>query len=217
MAPVAIAEDTGGSVVFPAMQNHIVGYNPTRGKYPGKGNAPLIVTNDQLGVHAKSVEDVIAFDSALHGLSAEYATANSTILLSDLKIGMPTVGFQVLNCPTYAFNLDRQPGYNPQYFDAYAISGPIRPVLGIRQKVASAKAALEAAGVTVKTTEYADAPIADGSTVLDAGIYGHSVSGKAIDIHIAGLKSVDYNAWVDEFLRAPFSNRHFRQYAERYL
>eukprot|EP00324_Dicrateria_rotunda_P004321 CAMPEP_0206172420 /NCGR_PEP_ID=MMETSP1474-20131121/45481_1 /ASSEMBLY_ACC=CAM_ASM_001110 /TAXON_ID=97495 /ORGANISM="Imantonia sp., Strain RCC918" /LENGTH=111 /DNA_ID=CAMNT_0053580549 /DNA_START=405 /DNA_END=736 /DNA_ORIENTATION=- len=62
IAPIATTEDTGGSTRHPAYQNHAFGYDPSRNHYPNSGNPGLSYYNDQVGLNAKSYEDILFFD-----------------------------------------------------------------------------------------------------------------------------------------------------------
>jgi Asp-tRNA(Asn)/Glu-tRNA(Gln) amidotransferase A subunit family amidase len=65
MAPLGIAEDTEGSIRVPAALCGIVGFRPTTGRYSTRGCVPISPLFDQVGPHARSVEDVILFDSVV--------------------------------------------------------------------------------------------------------------------------------------------------------
>jgi mandelamide amidase len=66
MAPLAIAEDTLGSIRVPAAFCGIVGLRPTFGRYPGDGIMPLTFDRfDTAGPVARSVRDVVLFDDVL--------------------------------------------------------------------------------------------------------------------------------------------------------
>jgi mandelamide amidase len=65
MAPLSVAEDTAGSIRVPAAMCGIVGFRPTTGRYPTRGVVPMTALFDQVGPHARSVEDVVLFDAAI--------------------------------------------------------------------------------------------------------------------------------------------------------
>ncbi|MFM0341910.1 amidase family protein [Paraburkholderia fungorum] len=68
IAPLALAEDTLGSIRVPASCGGIAGFRPTYGRYPNRGAMPLSMTNfDQVGPLARSVTDLALFDSAVTG------------------------------------------------------------------------------------------------------------------------------------------------------
>lgn len=65
MAPLAVAEDTFGSIRVPASFCGIVGLRPTVGRYPGAGVMPITPRWDTGGPLARTVADLILFDSVL--------------------------------------------------------------------------------------------------------------------------------------------------------
>ena len=68
IAPIAIGEDTYGSIRVPATFCGLVGLRPTFERYPDDGVMPLSERRfDQVGPLARSVEDVILFDSVVTG------------------------------------------------------------------------------------------------------------------------------------------------------
>jgi Asp-tRNA(Asn)/Glu-tRNA(Gln) amidotransferase A subunit family amidase len=71
IAPLAIGEDTYGSIRVPATFCGIVGLRPTYGHYPDLGLMPLAHEKfDQVGPLARSVGDLIMFDSVVTGATA---------------------------------------------------------------------------------------------------------------------------------------------------
>jgi len=67
MAPVAVAEDTFGSIRVPASFCGIAGLRPSVGRYPGAGVMPLTPRWDVVGPLARTVADLILFDSVATG------------------------------------------------------------------------------------------------------------------------------------------------------
>ncbi|MBV8342841.1 MAG: hypothetical protein JO173_10730 [Gammaproteobacteria bacterium] len=65
MAPLGVAEDTEGSIRVPAALCGIAGFRPTTRRYPTTGCAPISPLFDQVGPHARSVADLLLFDSAV--------------------------------------------------------------------------------------------------------------------------------------------------------
>jgi Asp-tRNA(Asn)/Glu-tRNA(Gln) amidotransferase A subunit family amidase len=65
MAPLAVAEDTFGSIRVPASFCGIVGLRPTVGRYPGAGVMPITPRWDTGGPLARTVADLILFDTVL--------------------------------------------------------------------------------------------------------------------------------------------------------
>ena len=68
IAPLAIAEDTLGSIRVPASMCGLAGLRPSFGRYPDDGIMPLTVNKfDQVGPLARSVADLLMFDLAVSG------------------------------------------------------------------------------------------------------------------------------------------------------
>ena len=68
IAPLAIAEDTLGSIRIPASLCGVAGLRPTFGRYPGAGVMCLTLDKfDQVGPLARCVEDLALFDAAATG------------------------------------------------------------------------------------------------------------------------------------------------------
>ena len=84
MAPLGVAEDTAGSIRVPAALRGIAGFRQTTGRYPSFGVAPASPLFDQLGPHARAVEDLLPFDSALTGT----AFAASPPSLKGVRLGV---------------------------------------------------------------------------------------------------------------------------------
>ncbi|HET6669965.1 MAG TPA: amidase family protein, partial [Pyrinomonadaceae bacterium] len=67
MAPLAVAEDTFGSIRVPASFCGIAGLRPSVGRYPGAGLMPITPRWDTGGPLARTVADLILFDSVVTG------------------------------------------------------------------------------------------------------------------------------------------------------
>ena len=68
MAPLAVAEDTLGSIRVPAAMCGIAGLRPSFGRYPNAGTMPQSQDRfDQVGPLARTVEDLALFDSVVTG------------------------------------------------------------------------------------------------------------------------------------------------------
>src|SRR6202162_895401 len=65
LAPLGIAEDTEGSIRVPAALCGIAGFRPTTGRYSTQGCVPISPLFDQVGPHARSVADLVLFDSVV--------------------------------------------------------------------------------------------------------------------------------------------------------
>jgi mandelamide amidase len=86
MAPLAIAEDTGGSIRVPASWCGICGLRPTYGRYPDAGIMPLTEDKfDQVGAVARTVEDLLLFDTVITGDAGPVAPAR----LKGVRLGIP--------------------------------------------------------------------------------------------------------------------------------
>ena len=62
-APLGIAADTEGSIRVPAALCGIAGLRPTTGRYATTGCVPIAALFDQVGPHARSVGDLVLFDT----------------------------------------------------------------------------------------------------------------------------------------------------------
>jgi Asp-tRNA(Asn)/Glu-tRNA(Gln) amidotransferase A subunit family amidase len=67
MAPLGVAEDTEGSIRVPAAMCGIGGFRPTTGRYVSTGVVPISPLFDQVGPHARTVGDLVLFDSVVTG------------------------------------------------------------------------------------------------------------------------------------------------------
>ena len=66
MAPLALGEDTLGSIRVPATFCGVIGFRPTYGRYPGEGIMPLTFDRfDQVGPFANAMSDIVLFDDVL--------------------------------------------------------------------------------------------------------------------------------------------------------
>ena len=90
MAPLAIAEDTLGSIRVPATCCGLAGLRPTFGRYPGHGIMSLTSDKfDQVGPLARSVADLILFDQVVTG----DASALAATPLRGVRIGISSDHF----------------------------------------------------------------------------------------------------------------------------
>jgi len=68
IAPLAVAEDTWGSIRVPASMCGLAGFRASFGRYPDDGIMPLTVAKfDQVGPLARSVADLVLFDKVVTG------------------------------------------------------------------------------------------------------------------------------------------------------
>jgi len=63
LAPLGVAEDTEGSIRVPAAFCGIAGFRPTTHRYSTQGCVPISALFDQIGPHARTVQDLALFDS----------------------------------------------------------------------------------------------------------------------------------------------------------
>ncbi|UCH46422.1 MAG: amidase [Betaproteobacteria bacterium] len=85
MAPIAIAEDTLGSIRVPATMCGLAGLRPSYGRYSGDGVMPLTMNKfDQIGPLARSVKDLALFDSVVTGDGSPLEETP----LKDVRIGI---------------------------------------------------------------------------------------------------------------------------------
>ena len=85
MAPLGIAEDTQGSIRVPAALCGICGFRPTTHRYPNEGVMPITPLFDQVGPHARCVEDLQLFDGVVLGEQP----ALDSMLLQGVRLGVP--------------------------------------------------------------------------------------------------------------------------------
>jgi Asp-tRNA(Asn)/Glu-tRNA(Gln) amidotransferase A subunit family amidase len=85
IAPLAVAEDTFGSIRVPASFCGITGLRPTVGRYPGAGVMPITPRWDTGGAVARTVADLILFDSVLR----DDQSVVSPRSLRGARIGIP--------------------------------------------------------------------------------------------------------------------------------
>ena len=67
---LAVGTDTAGSCRVPAAFQGVVGFRPTRGRYPMSGVMPLAPSYDTVGSFASSVADIMKLDAILSGDAA---------------------------------------------------------------------------------------------------------------------------------------------------
>jgi indoleacetamide hydrolase len=90
IAPLALAEDTLGSIRIPASLCGLAGLRPTFGRYPGAGIMPLTLDKfDQAGPLARCVADLALFDAAVTGDARPLTPPN----LRGVRIGVSPAYF----------------------------------------------------------------------------------------------------------------------------
>jgi mandelamide amidase len=94
-APLAIGEDTGGSIRVPAALTGTTGFRPSTGRYSAAGVVPLAHTLDTLGPMARNVRDLALVDAVITGDPVEL----ETVSLQGLRVGVPRAYFHDLIDP----------------------------------------------------------------------------------------------------------------------
>lgn len=89
-APLAIGEDTAGSVRVPAALTGTMGFRPTTGRYSAEGVVPLTDSFDTLGPMSRDVRDLALADAVITGEPAGL----EPVVVSDLRIGVPKAHFR---------------------------------------------------------------------------------------------------------------------------
>ena len=84
MAPLGVAEDTEGSIRVPAAMCGIAGFRPTTGRYPSTGVIPITALFDQVGPHARTVGDLVLFDTVV----ARDPTPTAPVSLRGIKLAV---------------------------------------------------------------------------------------------------------------------------------
>lgn len=92
VVPFALGTDTGGSARIPAAHCGIVGFRPSRGRYPADGVVRLSDTRDTVGVLATSVQDVRHVDEVLTG-AGRRTDSSAEPAINGLRIGVPVSGY----------------------------------------------------------------------------------------------------------------------------
>ena len=86
MAPLAVAEDTWGSIRVPAAWCGVAGLRPTHGRYPNGGVMPLTLDRfDQVGPLARTVADLALFDRMASADDRPVAEAS----IRGVRLGVP--------------------------------------------------------------------------------------------------------------------------------
>lgn len=90
LAPLAIGEDTGGSVRVPAALTGTLGFRPTTGRYSAEGVVPISLTLDTLGPMARDVRDLALADAVITGETPDL----EPVAVEELRIGVPESFFR---------------------------------------------------------------------------------------------------------------------------
>lgn len=84
---LAVGTDTAGSCRVPAAFQGVVGFRPTRGRYPMSGVMPLAPSYDTVGNFARSVADIMELDAILSGDAATPDAAGRLSVVIDVLDG----------------------------------------------------------------------------------------------------------------------------------
>jgi len=192
MCPLAVTEDTGGSSRIPAACNQNFGFDPSRNHYSNGGNPGMTYTNDQLGVNARSLEDVIFYDQCLLPQLSKLHEAART------RVGAMPAGSVRIGAPLVPFvNLVTGEG-----LDYEGVSRTLNE--DVRVKYEGAKRALTAAGLTVLQEEWPSRHFAylgrEENSALEALYTRRPVNGKPLSNAFA-LPVYSFSGQVAEFVR----------------
>ncbi len=102
MAPLGLAEDTEGSIRVPAAMCGLSGFRPTTGRYPTQGCAPISPLFDQVGPLARSVADLMLFDSVAarepaHLPPRSAKRPSASLPLQGVRLGLIDYGYAGLD------------------------------------------------------------------------------------------------------------------------
>ncbi len=93
LAPLAVAEDTLGSIRVPSAMCGLAGLRPSTGRYPTSGVMPITPRFDAVGAVARTVEDLVLFDSVFRPNEA----ALRPLPLKELRIAVPDYQWSLLH------------------------------------------------------------------------------------------------------------------------
>eukprot|EP00929_Paragymnodinium_shiwhaense_P035811 TRINITY_DN19291_c0_g1_i1.p1 TRINITY_DN19291_c0_g1~~TRINITY_DN19291_c0_g1_i1.p1 ORF type:complete len:494 (+),score=62.04 TRINITY_DN19291_c0_g1_i1:59-1483(+) len=203
-APLAVTEDTGGSTRLPAACCQNFGFDPSRNHYPNAGNPGMSYTNDQLGLVARNLSDIIFYDTALmgtgkfHKAAAESAASRTP---ASIKIGAPLHPF--------VDTLVAKDLFDPLGYDGLCISPELR------QKFDLVKAKLSAAGMSVLNREWPSKHFdylgRDENVMVEALFGSRKVNGSPLDLWLMlpvyAAFTGQLATFTYKFLNAPVSTK----------
>jgi len=188
LAPVAVTEDTGGSTRAPAFSNGNFGYDPTRGHFPNAGNPGMALILDQLGLNARSIDDILLIDGAVSGYDPSTVKAKK---ISEFRVGVPRYPFVEAYIP--------EGGDNPYgYIEAPMAYMPSKPIMA---KYEAAKEALEKAGATLVAKEW---PSESGQNVLAKAFFQMKMGNEVVSAqgHVFATYMGQVAQWMYDYLGA---------------
>ncbi len=91
LVPIALGTDTAGSGRVPAAFNHLIGFKPSKGRWPTRGVVPACRSVDCVTVFAHDTADAALVDSVLAGFDPADAWSKplSDRTLAPRRIGVP--------------------------------------------------------------------------------------------------------------------------------
>ncbi|MBX9884822.1 MAG: allophanate hydrolase [Novosphingobium sp.] len=91
LVPIALGTDTAGSGRVPAAFNHLIGFKPTKGRWPTRGVVPACRSVDCVTVFAHDTQDAGLVDSVLAGFDPAdpWSKPLADRALAPRKIGVP--------------------------------------------------------------------------------------------------------------------------------
>merc|ERR550514_1142768 len=195
-APIAVTEDTGGSTRLPASSCQNFGFDPARNHYPNGGNPGISYLQDQLGLNARSMADIILYDRALLGNdNHDQAQARvGALAASAIKIGTPLLPF--VDTPSR----DDLRGRSVCNFT-------LNP--DVRAKYEASKQALGKAGFTLLQKEWPSRHFdylgREENVMLEAMYTRRPVNGKPLSSDPNASFAGQLSSFVWEYLDAPVS------------
>jgi Asp-tRNA(Asn)/Glu-tRNA(Gln) amidotransferase A subunit family amidase len=138
----AIASETGGSIIAPAMRCGVTGLRPTYGRVPRTGAMTLCWSLDKLGPMARGVEDTLLVLAAISGPDAGDVASVSSPL--DFDAGAGVEGLRV--------------GYLPKWMNEAPATDVDRAALGVVRRL----------GMVPVEVELPDWPYGSLNTILFA-------------------------------------------------
>ena len=91
LVPIALGTDTAGSGRVPAAFNHLIGFKPTKGRWPTRGVVPACRSVDCVTVFAHDTADAALVDSVIAGFDPADPWSKSLAdrTIAPRKIGVP--------------------------------------------------------------------------------------------------------------------------------
>ena len=204
LAAVAVTEDTGGSTRLPAFFNGNFGYDPSRNHYPNAGNPGMTYTNDQIGLNARSLDDILIVDAALLDLQPEHAAAAAAMPPpSEIRCGLPQWPFVEFTVPAGCV-------------DSMDVGSGLRVSDALEAKYLHCSQVLGRGGVAMVASEWADVDATHSSgsggqnklNRLADILIGRVVNGKPLDTGLSNAVhsfSGQIAEWVSTYLEADVS------------